>query len=200
MTIHGLSVSGLLWGACEATFDPAMLDDPELSWRLLVADQDVVIADRFMGEQRINVNATVGDFHVATKPCTASYQLAVVIDDSAQAITQVVRGDDLLPSAARQQLVYEALELGDPPAYYHLPLVVGEDGRRLAKRHGDTRVASYREQGVAPERILGLIGEWSGLGTRTSMELDDFVREFELAKLPRERVIFQPADHRWLLA
>jgi glutamyl-tRNA synthetase len=89
----------------------------------------------------------------------AAYQLAVVVDDAAQGITEVVRGDDLIPSTPRQLLLYDALGL-TPPTFTHVPLVVGPDGRRLAKRHGDTRLASLRGAGVTAERLLGLLA-WS---------------------------------------
>jgi glutamyl-tRNA synthetase len=85
--------------------------------------------------------------------------LAVVVDDAAQGVTDVVRGDDLVPSTPRQLLLYEAL--GWPaPRFSHVPLVVGPDGRRLAKRHGDTRLSALRAAGVRPEALLGLLA-WS---------------------------------------
>ncbi len=81
------------------------------------------------------------------------------MDDAAQQVTEVIRGDDLVPSTPRQLLLYEALGL-TPPHFIHVPLVVGPDGRRLAKRHGDTRLASLRQAGVRPEALLGLLA-WS---------------------------------------
>jgi glutamyl-tRNA synthetase len=81
------------------------------------------------------------------------------VDDAAQCVTEVVRGDDLVPSTPRQLLLYAALGL-TPPRFFHVPLVVGPDGRRLAKRHGDTRLASLRDAGVSAERLLGLLA-WS---------------------------------------
>jgi glutamyl-tRNA synthetase len=74
-------------------------------------------------------------------------------------VTEVVRGDDLVPSTPRQLLLYEALGL-TPPRFVHLPLVVGPDGRRLAKRHGDTRLSALREAGVTAEALVGLLA-WS---------------------------------------
>jgi glutamyl-tRNA synthetase len=74
-------------------------------------------------------------------------------------VTEVVRGDDLVPSTPRQLLLYDALGL-PPPRFSHVPLVVGPDGRRLAKRHGDTRLSALRESGVRPELLVGLLA-WS---------------------------------------
>jgi glutamyl-tRNA synthetase len=107
--------------------------------------------DEVRGEQAVNVSTRLGDFVIAKATTgtscppgrwTPAYQLAVVVDDADMGVTDVVRGDDLLDSAPRQVLLYRALGLaGRVPKYYHLPLVVGPDGRRLAKRHGDTRLS-----------------------------------------------------------
>ena len=98
----------------------------------------------------------------------------------------MVRGDDLIPSTPRQLLLYQALELA-APNFYHVPLVVGEDGRRLAKRHGDTRISTLREQGVSPEKILGLLA-WS-CGWLTTMEpitASELLSFFDLKTVPRQ--------------
>ncbi len=135
---------------------------PGLCWRLRVDPGPVTFIDRLFGPQSIDVGATVGDFVVAKAPDQPAYQLAVVADDLAQGVTEVVRGDDLIPSTARQILVYRALG-APPPVYGHVPLVVGPDGKRLAKRHGDARIATLRDRGVSPERIIGVLASWSGL-------------------------------------
>lgn len=115
--------------------------------------------DRLAGEQHIDLARIGGDFVVWKSAGTPAYQLAVVVDDAAMGVTEVVRGDDLVPSTPRQLLLYRALGL-TPPEFAHVPLVVGEDGRRLAKRHGDTRLAALRGAGVKPEALVGLLA-WS---------------------------------------
>ena len=90
---------------------------------------------------------------------TPAYQLAVVVDDADNGVTHVVRGDDLVSSTPRQLLLYRALALA-PPRFAHVPLVVGPDGRRLAKRHGDTRLSALRAAGVRPEALVGVLA-WS---------------------------------------
>ena len=97
-------------------------------------------------------------------------------------------------------LLYDALGLGPAPAYTHLPLVIGADGRRLAKRHGDSRLVHYREMGVPATRILGLLGEWSGCGPREELSLHDFLERFDIGKLSSEPIVFTPADDQWLIA
>lgn len=175
--------------------------DITTAWRFRVPDVDVTFIDRIAGLQRINVQQQVGDFVVATKAGLPAYQLAVVIDDALAGVTDVVRGDDLLGSAARQTLLYDALALGAPPTYWHLPLVVGPDGRRLAKRHGDTRLSWYRERGVDVRRVVGLIAFWSGLvAERTPLNLSELLSLWRTERLPLSPVTFTQEDHAWLLS
>jgi glutamyl-tRNA synthetase len=128
------------------------------AWRFRVRESPT-FTDLFAGEQHIDLRQTGGDFVVWKNAGTPAYQLAVVVDDAALGVTEVVRGDDLIPSTPRQLLLYRALGL-TPPQFGHVPLVVGEDGRRLAKRHGDTRLSALRAAGAAPEALVGLLA-WS---------------------------------------
>lgn len=178
--------------------DRTLLDDPTVSWRFVTPDEPVPFDDRFAGPQSFHPQREVGDFLVATKDCQPSYQLAVVADDARQGVTQVVRGDDLLSCTSRQLLLYRALGLGPEPAYTHVPLILGEDGRRLAKRHGDTRVSHYRDAGVPAERVLGLLGAWSGVANDGELCLTDLLGRFDLGRLPRTPVTFKPDEDRKL--
>ena len=163
---------------------------PAIAWRLRVEPGPVTFEDRLYGSQSIDVAATVGDFVVAKSPEQPAYQLAVVADDLAQRVTEVVRGDDLIPSTARQILVHRAL--GEtPPAYAHVPLVVGTDGKRLAKRFGDAQIATLRARGVPPERIVGALAAWSGLGAGDATPAC-LVPKWSWDKVSRERVVLTP--------
>jgi glutamyl-tRNA synthetase len=169
--------------------------------RFLAADRDVEFDDGFAGRQSLNVARRLGDFVIAKADGTPAYQLAVVVDDLAGGVTEVVRGDDLLESSFRQILLYEALGAeGKIARYTHLPLVVGTDGRRLAKRHGDTRVATYRETGVRRSRMLGLLAKWCGMN-HVGSQVDDphqLVGGFDLQQLARSPVVFTADDDAWL--
>jgi glutamyl-tRNA synthetase len=163
---------------------------PAVCWRFRVEPGPVRFEDRLFGPQSIDVAGTVGDFVAAKAPDRPAYQLAVVADDVAQGITEVVRGDDLIPSTARQILIYRALG-AVPPAWAHVPLVVGPDGKRLAKRHGDARIATLRERGVRPERIIGAVAEWSGLGAGDARP-GDLLGRWSWERVSRRRVILTP--------
>ncbi len=168
--------------------------------RLRVPDESVAFTDAFAGPQSFNPQQTVGDFVVATKQSLPAYQLAVVVDDHRQGVTDVVRGDDLLRSTARQLLLYRTLGYAPQPTHWHLPLVLGRDGRRLAKRHGDTRLAHYREHGVPPERVLGLLAHWCGiLDHPAPLSLHEFQDGFRLDNLSRQPVTMTAEDDAWLL-
>lgn len=174
------------------------------NWRLMTPPGAIAFTDRFAGPRAFDPSQVVGDFVVWTRRRQPSYQLAVVVDDHRQGVTQVVRGDDLLDSAARQLLLYRTLDLGPEPEYTHLPLVRGPDGRRLAKRHGDTRLDRYRELGVPAAAVVGLIARWCGIGREDStpepMDADTFMRSLEMTTMPAEPVTFTHEDDQWLLA
>ena len=155
------------------------------AWRLRVTDSPA-FTDLYAGEQHLDLAQSGGDFVVWKNAGTPAYQLAVVVDDAAMTVTEVVRGDDLIPSTPRQLLLYRALGR-TPPRFAHVPLVVGEDGRRLAKRHGDTRLSALRAAGVAPEALVGLLA-WS-CGWREQPEPvvpRDLLPRFRLNAIPRE--------------
>lgn len=186
-------------GLRPADLGPRPFDDPTTNWRFLTPPGPVAFDDACAGPQRQDPARDVGDFVVWTRRGQPAYQLAVVVDDHRQGVTQVVRGDDLLGSAARQLLLMRALGLGPEPAYTHLPLVVGGDGRRLAKRHGDTRLATYQQTGVAAERVIGLLGWWCGVAAeRVPMSAAEFCGGFDLASMARDRVTFTEEDDGWL--
>lgn len=173
--------------------------DEVSSWRFAAPPGAIEFHDIFAGDQRHDPSATIGDFVIWTKREQPSYQLAVVVDDARQGVTHVVRGDDLLDSAARQIVLQRALAL-PTPTYGHLPLVKGPDGRRLAKRHGDTRLDTYRARGIPAENVIGLVAHWCGLGPRAPMSAIEFRHRLDLDTIPRTAVTYTPEDEQWLLS
>ena len=172
--------------------------EPEARLRLRVEPRSIDIHDAIAGDHVIDPAQDVGDFVIWTDRDLPSYQLAVVVDDIRGGVTDVVRGRDLLSSTARQTLLYELL--GAPsPAWWHVGLVIGPDGRRLAKRHGDTRVRSYRDAGVSPERVLALMHRWCGGSRVDHMSAETFLQSFDARTLLPGDIVFQEEDHAWLL-
>jgi glutamyl-tRNA synthetase len=124
------------------------------NWRFRVPDGEVIeFVDGNLGPRRYVAGVDFGDFVVWRRDGVPSYQLACVADDAAMKITEVVRGEDLLKSTARQILLYRALKL-EPPAWFHCRLVKDSNGRRLAKRHDALSIRALRQRGLTPMNIL----------------------------------------------
>lgn len=161
------------------------------AWRFRATGFETVeFRDNFAGAYRQNVSEYCGDFPLARDRDGAGYMLAVAVDDYAMGVTEVVRGDDLLPATPRQILVCRALGI-PPPEYLHLPIVTGKDGLRLAKRHGDTRIAAFREAGYSPEDVIGLLASWSGMADKGErIALGDLIPRFNLENIPHTPAVF----------
>lgn len=125
------------------------------STRLMVPDDTVVFTDRIAGPQRFNLARECGDFVVHRADGTWSYQLAVVVDDALMGVTEVVRGDDLLLSAAQQIYLYRIFGF-KIPGFAHLPLILNEAGRRLSKRDASESMAELRRLHT-PTQLLGRV-------------------------------------------
>jgi glutamyl-tRNA synthetase len=176
---------------CQSGGDPAI--------RFRVPDGIVEFTDAFAGPQRIDAARELGDCVIRKADGTAAYQLAVVVDDHASCVNQVVRGDDLLRSTAWQILLYQSLSIADSiPRYTHLPLVVGGDGRRLAKRHGDSRLSHYQNQGISDQRILALLARWLAIDAPKIRQAADLIGHFDLAHLSRQPIILDKAAEHFL--
>jgi len=142
-------------GTCREKIGTAKdYDSPAgVSWRFKVPDDETIsFEDGYFGQQEFVAGRDFADFLLWRRDDIPAYQLAVVVDDAAMQITEVVRGADLLKSTARQLLLIRAL--GYPvPAYFHCPLLRDEKNVRLAKRHDALSLRKLREQGVKPEEL-----------------------------------------------
>ncbi len=158
------------------------------SWRFAAGSREATVefADALHGRCAFDVARQLGDFIVFRNDGIAAYQLATVVDDHAQGVTEVVRGDDLISSTPRQILLYHALGL-TPPRFLHVPLVLDDAGRRMAKRRDSTRLAALRESGVPAAQVIGLLAAscgWAAPGERIMPP--QLIGRFDLSKLPRE--------------
>jgi len=137
---------------------PPLGETISVNWRLRVPDhEEVAFTDGRFGPQRAVAGRDFGDFLVWRKDDLPSYQLACAVDDAGMAITEVVRGADLIKSTFRQLLVYRALGL-TPPDFFHCPLMNDAQGERLAKRHDALSLRTLRSQGVTPAEIIAKFG------------------------------------------
>jgi len=189
-------------GTCSmrTVLDAESLGDRPFAWRFRVPEGPVEWHDLFLGDQQLDPRRLGGDFVVARSGIGPSYQLAVVHDDATMGVTEVIRGDDLVPSTPRQILLYRALGW-NPPEFGHVPLAIGSDGRRLAKRDGSIKLASLREGGVDPRRLVGWLARSCGWvdGIEAAMPLA-WVDRFDLSALPSEPWVVTPEALAELLA
>jgi glutamyl-tRNA synthetase len=159
--------------------------------RFRVPPGELRFADLLQGERDCRPAEEGGDFVVRRKDGVAAYQLAVVVDDAAMEITDVLRGADLLPSTARQLLLYRALGL-EPPRFTHVPLLLGPDGERLAKRRGAVSLRELRERGADAEAVVGWLASTCGLAAPGEpASASDLVGRFEVGRLPREATVVE---------
>jgi glutamyl-tRNA synthetase len=169
-------------GTCrERALDPA---DPMVRGvRLRVPEGELALADGCAGPFRADVQREAGDFLLARRDGAYAYQLAVVVDDARTGVDEVLRGDDLLPSAARQWHVQAALGLAHP-RWFHVPLVVDAAGARLAKRRDDLALAALRARGVDPRAVVAWAAASSGQDLPERVRAHEVLPRFDLARLP----------------
>ena len=131
------------------------------SLRLILPHREIRFTDGLQGDCSMILDEDMGDIIVRRADGVAAYQLAVVLDDGTQGVSEVVRGRDLLSSTPVQLYIYELLGL-KAPRFYHVPMLLAPDGRRLSKRDGDLDLGVLRRK-MRPEEILGMLAHWAGL-------------------------------------
>jgi glutamyl-tRNA synthetase len=163
--------------------------------RLKVPAREVVLEDRLQGAIAENVEASVGDFVLKRGDGVYAYQLAVVVDDLAMGITEVVRGADLLGSTARQVLLADLLGHA-PPRFAHHPVVLSADGTRLAKRASGVSLRDWRRAGAPSTKVLGTLASALGLASSRSLEISakELLQTFEWKKLVGRTSVSMPSD------
>ena len=153
--------------------------------RLRCPAEEVAFTDAVMGPQRFTPEEFGGDFALRRSDGVVAYQLAVAVDDGLMGVTEVVRGRDLLPSTPRQLLVMRFLGLS-APRYAHIPLLLDEEGERLAKRHASLSLRALRTRGAEPARIIGYLACLAGINPGAGpVRPRELVGRFSLNALPR---------------
>ena len=158
---------------------------------------DVIIEDLIRGRIVVS-NRELDDLIIRRSDGSPTYNLTVVVDDWDMGITHVIRGDDHINNTPRQINILKAL--GAPiPKYAHVPMILGEDGSRLSKRHGATSVMEYRNLGYLPEALLNYLVRlgWSH-GDQEIFSIDEMIEHFELENVNRAPSTFNPEKLLWL--
>ena len=166
--------------------------------RFAMPNEDVTVHDLIRGEVLFRAE-DVTDFVILRSDGTPTYLLAAAVDDVRMEMSHVIRGEDLLPSTPRQLEIMKALG-ADPPAYAHLPLIMGPDHQPLSKRHGAVAVESFREQGFLPDALvnyLALLG-WSYDAETTFFSREELVEKFDLAKVSHNPAAFDVQKLEWM--
>ena len=141
-----------------------------------------------MGHYEENLARDCGDFFLRRADGVFAYQLAVVVDDALMGVDEVVRGSDLLSSTPRQLWLYRELGL-TPPKFYHLPLLLASDGRRLSKRDGDQSLENLREK-YTPEEIIGKLAFACGLQASPAPTTPQaLARTFDWFQVPKSDIV-----------
>lgn len=182
-----LRYSGRCRGRYRSIADAESAPGRGAALRLLVGPGSVTVDDRFSGCVSLDVSKDCGDFLILRRDQVPSYQLAVVVDDAADGVTEVVRGDDLLTSAARQQLLQARLSL-QKPNWYHVPLVVDAQGRRLAKRTDALSLRTLRANGWDARRLIGWVARCSGWTDVFEAMAHELISSFAWNRVPRAEV------------
>ena len=167
--------------------------------RLRVPDDgETVVHDLIRGDTTF-AHVHMDDPVIARADSSVLYNFAVAVDDMDAGITHVVRGEDHLSNTPKQLLVLEALG-AKPPAYAHLPLLHGPDGKKLSKRHGAASAQELRDAGYLPEAVrnyLALLG-WGSSDDETLISTDELVRQFDISRVARNPARFDEQKLRWM--
>ena len=157
-----------------------------------------VVVDDIIRGRVLYQNEELDDLVLRRTDGTPTYNLSVVVDDSDMGVTSVIRGDDHLNNTPRQINILRAMGK-EPPRYAHVPMILGDDGSRLSKRHGAVSVMEYRKQGVLPEALLNYLVRlgWSH-GDQEVFSLDEMIELFDLSKVNRAASTFNTEKLLWL--
>ncbi len=183
-------------GRCRERTEPRKGVDPVVRFRNPL-EGEVVVNDQVKGRVVFH-NEELDDLVMLRSDGTPTYNFSVVVDDWDMGITHVIRGDDHLNNVPRQMNMLAALGV-KPPAYAHLPMILGPDGAKLSKRHGAVDVREYREQGYLPEALLNYLVRlgWSH-GDQEIFSIEEMINLFDIANVNASASTFNPDKLRWL--
>ncbi|MEC9411095.1 MAG: glutamate--tRNA ligase [Pseudomonadota bacterium] len=183
-------------GRCRHLTAPKPGIDPVIRFKNPTSGS-VVVKDMIRGDVEFK-NAELDDLIIARPDGTPTYNLTVVVDDMDMQMTHVIRGDDHLNNSPRQINIFNALS-AEPPKFAHVPMILGDDGARLSKRHGAVGVMSYRDQGYLPEALLNYLVRlgWSH-GDQEVFSIQEMIEFFDIEDVNRAASSFNTEKLLWL--
>jgi glutamyl-tRNA synthetase len=196
---HGDEAAAVYPGTCRGNY--ASMADAEKTTgrapalRFRVPDKIIRIEDGVQGVHEFDALKSIGDFPILRRLGVPAYQLAVVVDDERQGVSEIVRGADLLESSARQWLLQEALGYAHP-RWWHVPLVTDQAGRRLAKRSDDVSLARLRAAGTDPRQIVSWAAQSAGIAAPARVEAREITPLFDMTRLSGTEVRITTAELR----
>ena len=184
-------------GHCRNLGAPPADDTPYVIRFKNPLDGSVVFDDQIRGKINVN-NQELDDLIIARSDGSPTYNLTVVVDDLDMGITHVIRGDDHINNTPRQINILKALG-AEPPVYAHVPMILGDDGKRLSKRHGAVSVMQYRDEGYLPQALLNYLVRlgWSH-GDQEVFSLAEMIEHFGLSAISKSAAAFNTSKLQWL--
>lgn len=160
--------------------------------RIKVPDLTEIVFEDLLRGKIVFPPEEVDDFIILRSDGTPTYQFAVVVDDITMGITHIIRGDDHISNTPKQLIIYKALGV-EPPAFAHIPMVLGPDGARLSKRHGAKSILEYREAGYLPQAVINYLARlgW-GYGDQEYFTIEELVEKFDLRRVNLSPARFDP--------
>ncbi len=193
---HGSDGQMLYDGRCRKLFDSGAVPpaDRNPAWRMRVPRDRVEVLDGLQGAYSEQLDTDCGDFLLRRSDGVFAYQLAVVVDDALTGVNEVVRGRDLLSSTPRQIYLYKLLGF-EPPQFYHIPLLLREDGTRLAKRDGALDIGALRERFSSPEPLIGMLAYNVGILPRFEpISVEGLIPLFDWIKVKKTDIRMDDCD------
>ena len=183
-------------GRCRTRSEPREGVEPVIRFRN--PTEGAVVVDDLVRGKVVFQNSELDDLIIARGDGTPTYNLVVVVDDLEMGIDYVIRGDDHLNNTPRQINILKALG-AEPPRYAHVPMILGEDGKRLSKRHGAVSVMQYRDDGYLPEAVLNYLVRlgWSH-GDQEIFSIGEMVELFDVADINNSASTFNTSKLLWL--
>lgn len=183
-------------GRCRHRSEPRPGVEPVIRFKN-PTEGSVIVKDIIRGNVEFK-NSELDDLIIARPDGTPTYNLTVVVDDLDMGLTHVIRGDDHLNNSPRQINIFKALG-AEPPVFAHVPMILGDDGARLSKRHGAVSVMSYRDEGYLPEALLNYLVRlgWSH-GDQEIFSVDEMIQFFELENVNKAASSFNTEKLLWL--